>query len=89
MYGKGHILEKGIMCVSFEGVVCTQPNYIIYFLLVDKNGDYQASIVSNQDKTTLFVLTRSKEISCKIEMILLNKINEYWDLDKVVRVKHL
>ena len=77
------------MCVSFEGVVCTQPNYIIYFLLVDKNGDYQASIVSNQDKTTLFVLTRSKEISCKIEMILLNKINEYWDLDKVVRVKHL
>jgi len=88
VYGTLQLVSERSFTISFGGREETTVNYIIQHLLVDDNDNYVASIVTNVEGTSLFVLTRQKHIPCTLQLLLLQKIAANWDLSKVESVRH-
>ena len=84
--GTATIKGPGELSVSFPRYKQTNETNYIVLCIMEHNEKYEISVVTDHEKTTLFVLTREKKISVKTELCILKVLEKNFDLSKVVRV---
>lgn len=73
---------------KYEQYKSTQINYVINKIFTLK-GNYEISIVSNPEKTSLFVLSRTKQLPLDTYGLLVKHLRQKYDMNKIVQTTQL
>lgn len=96
-YSMGDILEsegRGVylggfnLSVSFTGEMDDVPNYMIDKIWTGSDGSYQFAVVTNDTKSTLYVLSRSPNPSLTNYGVIMKYVCDNFNRDLLVQTPH-
>jgi len=68
--------------------ISNEPNYVIDHIWIDKKGNYQYAIVTDLNKNSLYVLSRTSSPPLNDYNKIIKYVVQYYDRDRLVQTPH-